>query len=87
MDDELSEGDIELIVFERQIVSRRGPGVDTGVTLADRADEWLGGVDGGHRLGSEPADQLLGEGTGATTDVESPLPGLHPGQVCQLRAE
>jgi len=84
MDDELGQGRIEGVCFERKILGSRVDDSDAGMTRSSGRDERFGRIDGGHAIGSESGDELGRERTGPASDVEDALTWLHAGQVGKL---
>ena len=87
VNDELSQGNVERSIFERQLLGRGTLDADPGVTLSSCRDEGLGRIDGRHATRSQPPDQLGGERAGAAADIERALTGGDACEVGELRGE
>src|SRR5947207_13915490 len=87
MDDELSKRGIEGAVGKRERLRGGEPDVDAGMALASGTDKGVGRVDRGDLLGANATNELRGERTGSTADVENTLTGSNAGEVGKLRRE
>ena len=87
MDDELRERGVEGVIRERHLLGRPLSNVDAGVPRPRRGNERLGRVDGRHRVGPQPCDELARERARAAADVEDPLASAHRGEVRQLTGQ
>ena len=85
--DELCECDVEGVVSERQLLGRRPLHGDLGMTLSSGRHEGLRWIDRRHRRGSQPRDELGGEGPGAAPHVERELPAGDASEVGERRGE
>jgi hypothetical protein len=81
MHNELREGNVEFAIGKGQLLRGGTSHVDAGVTLTGGDHKWARRVDGRHRLGAEPRDELAGQGAGPATHVERPLPSLDARKV------
>ena len=81
----MSEGRVERMVRERQLLCRRLLHADFRIARSSGSDELLGGIDGRHRRWPHPFDQLGRECARTAADVEHSLTSAHPGEVGKLR--
>ena len=82
VDDELGERAVEAAVGEGQLLGRRLPDVDIGMSRPRCGDKRLRRVDRGHRLGAETGDELGGERARSAAHVDDGVP--HP-RVTEVR--
>ncbi len=84
MHDQLRESRIEHAVGVRQVLRRSEPNINAGMSLACRRNERFGRVDGRHRVGPEPPDELSRQGARPAADVEHFQSGMHAAEVRKL---
>ena len=82
VDDELCQGGVEGPILERQLLGGRSSHVDRrdGAPASGR-DESFGRIDRRHGRRPQPPDELGGQGTRATADIEHPLSGGDRGEL------
>jgi hypothetical protein len=87
MDDELSEGAVELRVLEGKLLCRSALHGHSRMPLSSRCQEWLGRIRGGDAGRAEPMHELGGQGTRAGAHVDHSLPGDDSREVRERRGE
>ena len=85
MHNKLREGNVEPAIGKGQLLRGGAPDVDAGVALTGGDHKLFRGVDGRHRLGTEPRYELAGQGAGPATHVERFLTSLDPREVGEPR--
>jgi len=87
VDDELCEGGVERLIFERKLLRRSASHVDPGVALLSCCNERFRRIDSRHGGRSQPRDQLGRECAWAAADVERPLTSGDAREIGKLWSE
>ena len=74
VNDELRQRGVEVAVRKRELLGSRLSYIDSWMAFPSGLDERLRGLDCGHSSRPQPFDELGGQSTWATADIEDALP-------------